>query len=63
MTCSLVCEETDGRLQVDDAWPAIAALHDPLFYLSGPPPMLSALTAQLRGRGVSTEVIRTDAWE
>ena len=63
LTCSLVCEETDGRLQVDDAWPAIAALHDPLFYLSGPPPMLSALTAQLRGRGVSTEVIRTDAWE
>ena len=63
LTCSLVCEETHGRLEVDAAWPAIATLHDPLFYLSGPPPMLSALTAQLRGRGVSMEVIRTDAWE
>jgi ferredoxin-NADP reductase len=63
LACSFVCEETDGRLQVDSAWPAIVALHDPLFYLSGPPPMLAALTAQLRGRSVSMEVIRTDAWE
>ena len=63
LRCSLVCEETDGRLQVDAAWPAIATLHDPLFYLSGPPPMLDSLTGQLRGRGVSTGVIRTDAWE
>lgn len=62
-TCSLVCEETDGRLQADAAWPAIATLHDPVFYLSGPPQMLAALTTQLRGRGVSIEEIRTDAWE
>jgi ferredoxin-NADP reductase len=62
-TCSLVCEETDGRLQADAAWPAIATLHDPVFYLSGPPQMLAALTTQLRGRGVSMEDIRTDAWE
>ncbi|MFI5258668.1 MAG: ferredoxin--NADP reductase [Candidatus Limnocylindrales bacterium] len=63
LTCNLVCEETDGRLKVDAAWPAIATLHDPLFYLSGPPAMLDALTAQLRGRGVPMELIRTDAWE
>ena len=63
LTCHLVCEATHGRLDVDVAWPAIATLHDPLFYLSGPPAMLDALTAQLRGRGVSAEVIRTDAWE
>ena len=63
LSCSLVCEETDGRLQVGAAWPAIATLHDPLFYLSGPPPMLAALTAQLRGRGVPPAAIRTDAWE
>jgi len=61
--CSLVCEETHGRLQVDSAWPAIATLVDPVFYLSGPPPMLGALTAQLRGRGVPMKAIRTDAWE
>jgi ferredoxin-NADP reductase len=63
LSCSLVCEETDGRLQVDAVWPAIATLHDPAFYLSGPPEMLAALTAQLRGRGVSPDDIRTDAWE
>ena len=62
LTCSLVCEETDGPLRVDAAWPAIATLHDPVIYLSGPPQMLSALGAQLRGRGVSTDAIRTDAW-
>jgi ferredoxin-NADP reductase len=63
LSCSLVCEETDGRLQVGSAWPAITTLHDPVFYLSGPPQMLAALTAQLSGRGVAMEVIRTDAWE
>ena len=63
LSCSLVCEETDGCLQVAAAWPAIKTLHDPVFYLSGPPQMLAALTAQLRGRGVSPTAIRTDAWE
>src|SRR5664280_2516627 len=63
LRCSLVCEETEGRLQVDAAWPAIATLHDPIFYLSGPPEMLEALTTQLAGRGVAPALIRTDAWE
>jgi ferredoxin-NADP reductase len=63
LTCNLVCEETDGPLQVNSAWPAISTLHDPVFYLSGPTPMLSALTKQLREYGVSPEDIRTDAWE
>jgi len=63
LTCSLVCEETHGRLQVDAAWPAIATLRDPVFYLSGPPQMLAALATQLRGRGMSPDDIRTDAWE
>ena len=63
LTCALVCEETHGRLQVDAAWPAIATLRHPVFYLSGPPPMLDALSGQLREHGVSMEAIRTDAWE
>jgi ferredoxin-NADP reductase len=63
LTCSLVCEETHGRLEVDAAWPAIASLDDPVFYLSGPPPMLYALTEQLRERDISPERIRIDAWE
>jgi ferredoxin-NADP reductase len=63
LTCNLVCEETHGRLEVDRAWPAIATLDDPLFYLSGPPQMLDALRAQLLERGVPAREIRTDAWE
>ena len=62
-TCSLICEESDGPLGVDAAWPAIATLVDPIFYLSGPPQMLTALTAELLVRGVPSDEIRTDAWE
>ena len=63
LTGHIVCETTHGRLAVDRAWPAIATLDEPFFYLSGPPQMLDALTAQLLGRGVSHTAIRTDAWE
>lgn len=63
LTCHLVCEESDGRLEVAAAAPAIATLDDPAYYLSGPPAMLTALTAQLRDRGVPLEDINTDAWE
>ncbi len=63
LTCNLVCEETQGRLEVNAAWPAIASLHDPVFYLSGPPPMLGALTKQLVERDVPPVRIRIDAWE
>jgi ferredoxin-NADP reductase len=63
LRCTLVCEETHGRLDVGVAWPAIEALHNPLFYLSGPPPMLAALGQQLQAHGVSVERIRIDAWD
>jgi ferredoxin-NADP reductase len=63
LRCSLVREETQGRLDVGVAWPAIEALHHPLFYLSGPPAMLAALGLQLQARGVSLESIRIDAWD
>ena len=63
LSCNLVCEETDGLLQVGAAWPAIASLPDPVFYLSGPPQMLGALTTQLGERSVAPALIRTDAWE
>jgi ferredoxin-NADP reductase len=62
-TCTLVTETTHGVLSVDAAWPAIEALADPAFYLSGPPGMLAALTAQLRAHAVDETAIRTDAWE
>jgi ferredoxin-NADP reductase len=63
LTCHLVCEATQGRLSVEAAWPAIEPLADPIFYLSGPPPMLDALGGQLRARDVPPDRIRTDAWE
>jgi ferredoxin-NADP reductase len=63
LTSTLVCEETQGRLDVGAAWPAISALLDPVFYLSGPPAMLDALTKQLREVDVPPERIKTDAWE
>jgi ferredoxin-NADP reductase len=63
LTCTLVCEETQGRLAVDIAWPSIMPLDNPIFYLSGPPQMLVALTAQIRGKGASPEAIHIDAWE
>ena len=63
LEASLVCEATEGRLEVDAAWPAIAPLRDPLFYLAGPPAMLASLTSQLREHDVLPERIRIDAWE
>jgi ferredoxin-NADP reductase len=63
LTCVLISEERQGRLRVDAAWPAIAPLDDPVFYLSGPPQMLVALTSQLRAREIPMDRIRIDAWE
>ena len=63
LTCALVPETSGGALDVGRAWPAIQGLHAPEFYLSGPPQMLAALTAQLLERGVAADGIRTDAWE
>lgn len=63
LTCHFVCEATQGRLDVGAAWPEIEGMDDPLFYLSGPPAMLAALTAQLRLHGVANDDIRIDAWE
>jgi ferredoxin-NADP reductase len=61
--CSLVCEETDGRLEIEAAWPSIQHLNNPAFYLSGPPAMLTSLTTQLLRRTVPPPDIRIDAWE
>jgi ferredoxin-NADP reductase len=59
----LFAEDRDGALSVDAVWPAVSSLSRPIFYLSGPPGMIRALTAQLVARGVAQGDIRTDAWE
>jgi 3-ketosteroid 9alpha-monooxygenase subunit B len=63
LACTLVPEDSVGVLDVATGWPAIGALDAPRFYLSGPPQMLTALTAQLLERGVSAAVVQTDAWD
>jgi len=63
LTCTLLAEVLDGVLSVEAAWPAVEALDEPAFYLSGPPGMLAALTDGLRAHGVDEAAIRTDAWE
>jgi ferredoxin-NADP reductase len=59
----LFAEDREGRLSTDAAWDRVENLMAPVFYLSGPPEMLTALTEQLRERGVAKDRIRTDAWE
>jgi ferredoxin-NADP reductase len=63
LTCALVPESASRVLSVADVWPAIQSLESPDFYLSGPPQMLAALTAQLLERDVPGARIHTDAWE
>ena len=53
----------DPHGAIEAAWRAITRLDAPLFYLSGPPQMLMALSAQLREHQIAPEDIRTDAWE
>ena len=59
----LFTEDRDGKLSVDAVWATVAGLNQPIFYLSGPPQMLTALSAQLGARGVAPDTIKTDAWE
>lgn len=52
-----------GRLAPDLVWDRLVDPSRAVFYLSGPPAMLSALTALLKDRGVDAMRIRVDAWE
>jgi len=52
-----------GRIGIEGFWPL---LQDPLkqiYYLSGPPQMLTALSSGLRERGLPSGSVRMDAWE
>jgi ferredoxin-NADP reductase len=52
-----------GRISMDAVWPRIAEPRLAHFYISGPPPMLKAISGDLRARGVAPEAIHIDAWE
>ena len=59
----LQANETGGHLSVDAVWPRIQDPPETTFYISGPPPMLKAISQDLRGRSIRAEAIRIDAWE
>lgn len=52
-----------GRISLDHIWNDVPRVSSRIFYLSGPPTMIKALSEQLRGRGVAEGQIRIDAWE
>jgi ferredoxin-NADP reductase len=59
----LFSEDRDGKLSVEAVWQTVIGLDSPVFYLSGPAEMISALARQLQARGVSPADMKTDAWE
>ncbi len=70
MTVDLMAESaegapavTQGRISVDRIWERLANAAERVFYLSGPPPMIAAISQGLRDRGCADEQIRIDAWE
>jgi ferredoxin-NADP reductase len=55
--------ESAGRVSASAVWPQIQNPSEATYYLSGPPPMLKAISQDLQGRGIRADAIRTDAWE
>jgi ferredoxin-NADP reductase len=54
---------TLGRVSVESIWPRLGRPFETTYYISGPPPMLRALSQDLRARHVAPDAIRIDAWE
>ena len=55
--------EIVGRLSVAAMWSRIENPLAATYYISGPPPMLKAISHDLNECGVPADAIRTDAWE
>jgi len=65
-TKTVYCEDGSvpgekGKLDIETIY--AAAPHDSLFYLSGPPTMISAFKTRLLDLGAGTDCIRVDDWE
>ncbi|NLI78225.1 MAG: FAD-dependent oxidoreductase [Candidatus Riflebacteria bacterium] len=52
-----------GRIDLEAVWPLLPNPAASVFYLSGPPVMLTALSDQLKARGLPADQVRLDAWE
>jgi ferredoxin-NADP reductase len=55
--------EIVGRLSVAAMWQHIENPMAATYYISGPPPMLKAISHDLSEHGIHAGAIRTDAWE
>ncbi len=55
--------EIVGRLSVTAMWQRLENPGAAAYYISGPPPMLKAISRDLSKIGISAESIMTDAWE
>ena len=55
--------EAMGRLSAEAVWKKVRNPGGALWYLSGPPVMLKALTRDLGTLGLATGLVRIDAWE
>jgi hypothetical protein len=51
------------EVEFEGVWTALTEPTRAAFYLSGPPAMIQALSSELRGRGIASDLIRIDAWE
>ena len=54
---------SSGRVSVSTVWPRLRNPFEASYYISGPPPMLRGIGADLRARNISPEAIHIDAWE
>ena len=55
--------ELPGQISIASIWQHVPDPANSNFYLSGPPPMLKALSTQLRDLGLMGHSIHIDAWE
>jgi NAD(P)H-flavin reductase len=52
-----------GRISLPQVWPLLPNPTGSVFYLAGPPVMISALSSGLQTHGAGPEQVRVDAWE
>ena len=52
-----------GYVSVAAVWPRIPRPSEAAYYIAGPPPMLDAVSQDLRAQGIGAEAIRIDVWE
>lgn len=60
---SSLADDRVGRIDLETVWEKCPHTSNLNYYLSGPPLMLSTLTAGLQAKNIPSDQIHTDAWE